>query len=58
MDGRKTEDDAGMITDRGSGRIERRAAEQPDAADEVGALRERLAPPSQLIRVFYGPRGG
>jgi hypothetical protein len=30
------------------------AGEQLDAADEVGALRDRLAPPSQLIRVFCG----
>jgi len=30
------------------------AAEQPDAADEVGALQGRPAPPSQLIRVFDG----
>jgi hypothetical protein len=31
---------------------ESRAAEQLDAADEVGALPGRLAPPSQLIQVF------
>ena len=31
------------------------AVEQPDAADEVGAIAGRLAPPSQLIRVFCGP---
>jgi hypothetical protein len=30
------------------------AAEQPVAADEVGARRGRLAPPSQLNRVFCG----
>jgi hypothetical protein len=30
------------------------AAEQADAADEVGALRDRLAPPSQLIRLLCG----
>jgi len=30
------------------------AVEQPDAADEVGAIAGRLAPPSQLIRVFGG----
>jgi len=29
------------------------AAQQPDAADEVGALQGRFEPPSQLIRVFY-----
>ena len=28
------------------------AGEQLDAADEVGALRDRLAPPSQLIQVL------
>jgi hypothetical protein len=39
---------------RSSSRNER-AAQQPDAADEVGALRDRLAPPSQLIRVLGGP---
>ena len=32
----------------------RMAAQQPDAADEVGALQGRFAPPSQLIRVLGG----
>ena len=32
------------------------AGEQLDAADEVGALRDRLAPPSQLIQVLGGPK--
>ena len=34
----------------------REAAQQPVAADEVGALPGRLAPPSQLNRVLDGPR--
>ena len=33
------------------------AVEQPDAADEVGALQGRFAPPSQLIPVLSGPQG-
>jgi hypothetical protein len=34
------------------------AAEQLDAADEVGALQGRFAPPSQLIQVFGGQKRG
>jgi len=33
------------------------AAQQLDAADEVGALQGWLAPPSQLIQVFCGREG-
>ena len=40
----------------GAASIGGRAVEQLDAADEVGALRGRHAPPSQLIQVLGRPK--